>query len=611
MSDNPNIQRDQHDDKKDQTLQQDLREMAQHISDVLKLMRSQRDILRQRNITLPSDALDNLRLLKRQVDTLVKTIIDSQGELRSLRALASTTALINSTQSVDEVLNQVMDTVIALTGAERGYIVLKNKTTGELEFRVARGMDQSQLDGSQGMIISSTIVNKVADSGEPVLTDNASQDERYQGQDSIVGFALRSILAVPLKVRDDVIGVVYCDNRFLSGLFKQSELQILNAFANQAAVAIENARLFERARMRLNEVSEMRERMDNLFTSVASGIITTDSRNRIIISNAAAQEIFGMNKLSGHQLEDVLPPMGDEFDQALERVLNDGTQELLDVKPVISGRGERYWTVVMSPLRDADTGKMQGLTMAIDDLTEQKAGETQIRAVRRYLPLALVDSIHSIEQLTSSGQERDISALFADVRGFTSFSERLEPDELMTVINKYLSLASDAINLYDGIVDKYLGDAVTGLFNTQLNPQADHAKRAVQAAMQLILDLHAQHEVMIEDERLFYGIGVHSGPAFLGNVGGKNRKEFAAIGEAQDIAKYLQEQAGPGEVMISEATYKQIQDTFECEPCEEIKRPKKGFEHVRFYRVVRRKKGAVTESLFIDDELLELLKEDD
>ncbi|MEL7235409.1 MAG: GAF domain-containing protein, partial [Chloroflexota bacterium] len=119
-----------------------------------------------------------------------------------LRALADTTALIASTLDVDEVLNQVMDTVVRLTGAERGYIVLKNKETGEMEFRVARGMAQEQLDQSE-FIVSRTIVNRVTETAKPVLTDNASADPRFQEQKSIVGFALRSILAVPLTSRDD------------------------------------------------------------------------------------------------------------------------------------------------------------------------------------------------------------------------------------------------------------------------------------------------------------------------------------------------------------------------------------------------------------------------
>src|SRR5690606_17957035 len=112
---------------------------------------------------------------------------------------------------------------------------------------------------------------------------------------------------------------------------------------------------------------------------------------------------------------------------------------------------------------------IMGVTIVLDDVTEQKRRESQLAEVRRYLPLALVENIKNVEDVDVRGQERTITAVFADVRGFTTFSEKLQPEELMTIINKYLSLASDAVNLYEGIVDKYMGDAVTGLYNTQLN----------------------------------------------------------------------------------------------------------------------------------------------
>ena len=137
-----------------------------------------------------------------------------------------------------------MDTVIQLTGAERGFIMLKNHETGEMEFKIARGLDREQLTEDQ-FTISRTVINKVAESGEPTLTDNASSDPRFQGQQSIVGFSLRSIMAVPLNARDDLIGVVYCDNRIFAGVFKDQDLRLVADFANQSAIAIENARLIE------------------------------------------------------------------------------------------------------------------------------------------------------------------------------------------------------------------------------------------------------------------------------------------------------------------------------------------------------------------------------
>lgn len=582
-----------------------LKTIKQNVKDAAELLRSQRRTLQQRGATLPSDALDNLRRLRRSVDLLGTQLADARGELSALRALADNTALINSEQNTDAVLEQVMDTVIALTGAERGYIMLKNPDTGVLEFRVARGMDQSTLEaGESGMIISKTIVNHVAETGEPIRTDNAAADERYQSQESIVGLSLRSILAVPLVTHGETIGVVYCDNRLMSGLFKQHELEILTVFANQAAVAIENARLFESVSAKVTETQAVRDRMNNLFTSIASGVITLDENDRLLLYNAVAASVLPASAVPGQALRDVLPAMPQIFWRSIEQVSQTGQQQKLELPVRINGQ-ERYWSVIVSALRENEHKRSRGITIVFDDVTDQKASETRLLEARRYLPAALVKNMQSVDMSDVGSHEREITALFADVRGFTSFSEKLEPEELMTVINQYLSLASDAIGFYEGIVDKYMGDAVTGLWNTQLNPQADHATRAVQAAMNLVMDLHAHHETLPADQQLYYGIGIHSGPAVLGNVGGPSRKEFAALGEATDVCKYLQEQAGPGEIIISEATRTLIADQFETELVTDLARPKAGYEHVRCYRVTKRKKGVL--SSFVDEELLALL----
>jgi adenylate cyclase len=597
------------------TSQEQVRQLVRRVDELIELLRNQQEILRKRGMNLPSNTLDSLRTLKIRLDSLAKQLVNTSAELRTLRALADTTALITSQLDTDSVLNQVMDTVIALTGAERGYIVMKNRLTGELDqFKVARGLDKEQLsiteNGNENggkrsdFIVSRTIVNEVATTGMPVLTDNASQDERYQQKQSIVGYALRSILAVPLKVRDDIIGVVYCDNRVLQGLFQHHEKNLLTAFANQAAVAIENARLFEEARAQLDQITQLRDLLENIFNSIASGVITTDAQGRITTCNAAAYEIIGGGSIQGMPLIDGLPQLNEQFYEAVQSVPRNGQSMFVEAQPVLAERGLRYWNIHISPLRDLH-GQGIGLALVLDDLTDQKQREAQLKEVARYLPMALLKNIRRVDEIDTAGQEREITALFADVRGFTSFSEKLEPEVLMRVINKYLSVASDAVNLYEGIVEKYLGDAVTGLFNTQLNRQSDHAARAVRAGMSLLYDMFALHEELPEEQRLLYGIGIHTGVAVLGNVGSSERKEFAALGDATQISKILQESAR-GDIVISPATYEYIKNDFECEQIDLL--TNKGRSDLTHgYRVVRRKKGTTTTSLFIDPELADLL----
>ncbi|NJN54931.1 MAG: GAF domain-containing sensor histidine kinase [Anaerolineae bacterium] len=140
-------------------------------------------------------------------------------------------------------LNQVMDAIIQLTGAERGFLMLYDETNGQLVTRAARNVDQKTIDGA-AMNISRTVIERAVASGEGILTSNAQEDARFSGQQSVVGYQLRSIMCAPLQARDFTLGAVYVDNRLFSGVFETADLDLLMTFANQASVAIENARLF-------------------------------------------------------------------------------------------------------------------------------------------------------------------------------------------------------------------------------------------------------------------------------------------------------------------------------------------------------------------------------
>lgn len=574
--------------------QEQIRELTQRANDTLELLRSQRDVLRQRGMNLPGNSLDTLKALKNGVDKLSNVVANVLLELKQLRELVNTSSIINSSLDTGDVLNQVMDTVVRITGAERGYIALINRETGQMDYPVRRGIDREQMEKGD-LVVSSSIVNEVATTGEGLLTENASKDNRFQGHQSVIGFQLRSILAVPLKVRDDVIGVVYCDNRIIDGLFKASDLNLLKAFANQAAVAIENARLFESLQMQVAEMSEARDLLTSIFSSIAGGVITVNRDDVVTDCNNAGETIIGRTRdtIMGFHIAEILLGMGSEFYESLTRVRENVIAERLTVRPSLDGV-KRYWNVIMSPLRDAD-GVTQGVVLVIDDQTEIRRRDEQLGIASNYMKLKL-ENIRDAAALDMGGQEREISMLHSDVRGFTTFSEQLEPERLMEIINAYISLASDAINLYDGVVDKYMGDAVTGLFNTQFNPQEDHALRAVRAAMSMKYDLLALHEVLPDEQRLYYGIGVHSGMAVLGNIGGAERKEFGALGDAPDLAKLLQENAERGEVLISAATYALVQDYYECEALEPRK-TKGRADFTVMYRVLKHKKRTGTLNL--------------
>jgi len=429
----------------------------------------------------------------------------------------------------------------------------------------------------------------VAESGEPLLTVDAGADEQFSHSESIAGFSLLSILAVPLIARDEVIGVAYCDNRIMAGLFKENELGLLTSFGQQAAVAIENARLFEDIRAQLALIEEMQVRLSNIFASIGSGVITVNGENCVLVCNEAAEDITGTTnaRACGMPLNAVLPHVTESFYHFVERVRQERMQHIWAERFEHQGR-QRYWQVVASPLRGDDRVN-HGVALVIDDLTERKEQEEQRRLLGTFVPEALLDNIGSISELDTSPAERTISAMFADMDGFTAFSEYLQPEDLMRIINRYLGAASDAITEHDGIVDQYLGDAIKAIWNSQLNQQDDHALRAVQAAQAILKEVDALHEVVDKDHALHFCIGIHTGHSVLGMVGGANRIEFAALGEAPDVGKFLQENAEPGEILISAETYELVKNQVQASPMT-IRKPKAGFEQFeRVYRVLVRR----------------------
>ena len=532
----------------------ELQRLIKILDELEMQFRQQRAFLQRRGMSLPPGTLNSLQQARAELENALRDYEEAAREVKRLRELGRTAELINSTLDLNDVLNEVIDTVIALTRAERGYLVLRNPQTGELEFMVARNIEHRTLMENE-FIISRTIVADVARTGVPIVTTDAGADERFDSQQSIIRHGLRSILCVPLLLKQTVTGVIYADNRIKSGIFGEQELQLLQNFANQAAVAIENARLFEALQANLANITAMRNLLSNVFASIASGVITTDADDRITIMNPAACRILNLEAAAclGKPLWavwELIPP------ETLQAIREEGLSESAEVEFDVVGKGTLSLSVSLSPLRNAD-GRIEGVAIVVDDLTEQKRREQQLNTVRKYLTPAMVDNIRSIEALGLGGERRVITSLFVDVRDFKRHPLHLMPRELMAYLNRYLTVAADAITQQNGIIDKYMANEILGLFNTQLNPSEDHALRAVLAALEMADAFCALYAHIGEPAGVrYFRVGINTGVATLGNVGSETRREFTAVGDSVNAAHRLLENARDGEIVISEVTYR-------------------------------------------------------
>ena len=492
---------------------------------------------------------------------LVQAAKDSKAllkERQDLLALADTSQVINSSLDLNDVLRHVMDTLIRLTGAERGFLMLRNPN-GELEIRIARNWEQVSVQESD-FAISRTIVNRVAQDGQAVITTNAQEDSRFVGQESIVAHALRSILCVPLTLKDKITGVIYTDNRIRSGIFSEADRQLLVGFANQAAIAIENARLFQSVQATLAEVTELKNLMDNVFASIISGVITADMEDTIILVNEAAERILGQRKdqILGSKLYSVLPPIAEVLEGHVTSVRKRGLNIVgQEYNLSLVSRGQLDLSLNISRLKGAEETS-QGVAIVLDDLTEKKKLEGSRKLLQRMVSPAVINQLDP-NKLQLGGNRAEITTFFMDIRGFTRFSESMSAENLVGILNQYFTAAGNVILEQEGTIDKYMGDAIMAWFNHPI-VQPDHAYRAVCAALKIRDVIVTLHLAFPPEQRLSFGVGINFGEALLGLVGTEARLDYTAIGDSVNTAKRIQENSAPNQIVISAPVYELVRD---------------------------------------------------
>jgi adenylate cyclase len=533
-------------------------DLGQQVDALWQITGNMREFLSQERDIPPAvlDGLDSLSQKLKGVGRKLKLLDEERLHLISLAGIGS---VVNSSLDLSEVLCAVMDAIVSLTGAERGILMLKTEGEEPVELipHIARNWEQESIEPSD-IALSRTIIKRVFDEGLPILTTNAQEDPRFDTQKSVITHNLRSILCVPLKVKGEITGVIYADNRMRTGLFTRVQLELLTAFSNQAAVAIENARLYQSMRSSLEEVIELKSLMDNIFTSLASGVITLDLEDRITQCNRATGLILGSNSdgLVGKCLEEVLPAFAHELSGYLASVRTDENQWVgLEMTRDLPSRGPVTLSLNLSPLKDG-LNQIQGVAIVMEDLTEKKRLEGQRRLFARMVSPELIEQLDP-DKLQLGGKRTEITALFADVEGFTSFSEGVDPELLVSVLNKYLSVAANAVLEHSGTIDKFMGDAVMAWFNAPV-PQADHTLRAVRAALQLQQAVWDVHLELPREFHLSFRLGIHVGEAVLGLVGTDSHVNYTAIGDVINTAKRIQENALPGHILISAEAYAQV-----------------------------------------------------
>jgi len=179
----------------------------------------------------------------------------------------------------------------------------------------------------------------------------------------------------------------------------------------------------------------------------------------------------------------------------------------------------------------------------------------------KYVSENVIDKLMSEKEIGVGGHRQEVSILYTDVRGFTSLSEQLPPEEVVRSLNEHFNVLTEIAFKHGGTVDKFIGDAVMVIFGAPV-VHKDHALRAVRCGIEMqrkIADLNEQLRKKGRPE-MPIGVSINTGIAIIGNIGSDKFMDYTAVGDTVNTASRLQNAAGAGEVAISESTYKAVKN---------------------------------------------------
>jgi len=473
------------------------------------------------NTFVPIITRDEFSLIAAKTNRMIAALRDAHREQNDLFevSLALATEL-----RLDPLLTRIVATTRSFVGADRVSLFLHDAATDELWGKVAEGVeDVMRFPADTGIVGDSfqrAAVVRVAD---------VYDDPRFNPAfDQRTGYRTRSLLCVPVEDRSGhCLGVIQAVNK-IEGEFSEDDARRLRAFAAQAAIALVNAQLFA-------DLDRERRYSESILKSLSNGVVTLDSRADVVKANAAAQSMLGVTEsIQGQPFSLALigenrwwQSLSDSSEQAYfaeaELQLADGKRRLANIT-----------RVPLANLEDQRIGSM----LVFEDVTEEKRVRNTLS---RYLPSQVAEQMLADPDINLGGVSQMATVLFSDIRDFTTISEQLGARATVAMLNEYFSAMVDAISAHDGILDKFIGDAVMALFGVPFAGEAD-ADAAVRAAIGMIERLDALNEVRKQrgEDALAIGIGLSTGDLVAGNVGSPRRMDYTVIGDTVNLSARLE-----------------------------------------------------------------------
>jgi len=376
----------------------------------------------------------------------------------------------------------------------------------------------------------------------------------------------QNLIISPIAAKNKNQGyMVLCNKETRKGIepFNQLDLDLLTALSNQAAVAMENARLFK-------DITKEKQFNESILGSIATGVITLDPLGEIDSINTAGLNILKTEKeniLGNHYMY-----LFEKDEEVVELITlsdleNETKSELGASLRTVSE--DSVINISVAPRLDPE-GKKQGSVVAIEDISDVSKVKNTFK---RYVSKQVVDELLGDDgKLNLGGEQREVTILFTDIRGFTSMSEKMKPERVVSTLNEYFSDMIDIVFKHNGTLDKIIGDELMVLYGAPLAGEND-THRAVETAVEMqkkIIELNKERKKRKEPP-ILVGAGINKGLVVSGNIGSREMMDYTVIGDTVNVASRLCAAAGPGEILVSNSVHGITKKEFSYDTLEPIR----------------------------------------
>ena len=502
---------------------------------------------------------NDLSLLEAMATQTASTLESSQMLERMERARAQELQFLDVVSEVSSeihlgaLLQKIMGEVSRMLDAERSTLFLNDEKTDELWSEIGGGLGATQIRVPNNLGIAGAVFT----SGQTVNIQHAYADLRFNpALDKQTGYFTRSILCVPLvNKKGKTIGVTQVLNK-RGGPFAADDESRLKAFTAQVSIALENAKLFD-------DVQNMKNYNESMLESMSNGVITLDEDGKIVTCNVAGLRLMGLRaaEVVEHQAEEFFVGANG---WVLDKVKRVGETQDIDVTmDAEMAFGDQTMSVNLSvlPLRNVKKDTL-GSMILIEDISSEKRMKS---TMARYMDPSIAEKLLESGEEILGGQSSVATVLFSDVRGFTTLTEELGAQGMVTLLNEYFTIMVDCIQQEGGMLDKFIGDAIMAVYGIPF-AHDDDDDRAVRTACAMITELAAYNQMRVSDGKrpIDIGIGINSDEVVSGNIGSPKRMDYTVIGDGVNLAARLEsacKQYG-AQILISESTQRNLRGTY-------------------------------------------------